>query len=290
MELNKKAFTLTELLIALGVIGILAAILLPVISNLLPDQNVIMAKRAYYAVQNVVSDMINNADCYPDKSRSSFSDHGKHFKRIGFDDGFRYPNCSDWLAQDSDYRGADAETPYKQGDPIERDARIKFNKIFYLSLDKAQDSVEPDFSSDSPSISFATKDGMHWGIMQYHSSEENFNGSGDVCDNPNTEEKEGYKCNPEAYARIFVDVNGASEPNRMQPRDGADSLQIITAVKNQTEGTQKTRTSGSSYDVFEMRVYADGRIEVMDSWAKKAIDASQDVLDSSHLYDDEYTP
>ena len=284
MELNKKAFTLTELLIALGVIGILAAILLPVISNLLPDQNVIMAKRAYYAVQNVVSDMINNADCYPDKSRSSFSDHGKHFKRIGFDDGFRYPNCSDWLAQDSDYRGADAETPYKQGDPIERDARIKFSKIFYLSLDKAQDSVEPDFSSTN--ISFATKDGMHWGIV--HPNSGDFNGSGnDVCDNPNTDAKEGDKCNPEAYASIFVDVNGASEPNKMQPREGAGGSLTITAVNAQASGTEKTRTSGSSYDVFEMRVYADGRIEVMDSWAKKAIDASQDVLDSSHLYDDE---
>ena len=33
-----KAFTLTELLIALAVIGVLIAILLPVIFNIMPDQ------------------------------------------------------------------------------------------------------------------------------------------------------------------------------------------------------------------------------------------------------------
>ncbi|MDY6358992.1 MAG: prepilin-type N-terminal cleavage/methylation domain-containing protein [Cyanobacteriota bacterium] len=41
---NKSAFTLSELLIALGVIAILTAISMPIIHNLLPDQNVVMAK------------------------------------------------------------------------------------------------------------------------------------------------------------------------------------------------------------------------------------------------------
>ena len=47
MKRFNKAFTLSELLIALGVIGILCAILLPVIFNLMPNQNTMMAKRAY---------------------------------------------------------------------------------------------------------------------------------------------------------------------------------------------------------------------------------------------------
>ena len=63
----KKGFTLAELLIALAVIGILISILLPVISNVMPDQNALMAKRAYHAVQSVTSSLINDEACYPNK-------------------------------------------------------------------------------------------------------------------------------------------------------------------------------------------------------------------------------
>ena len=55
----KKAFTLTELLIALAVLGLLIAILTPIISNLIPEQNALMAKRSYYAVQTLISDMLD---------------------------------------------------------------------------------------------------------------------------------------------------------------------------------------------------------------------------------------
>ena len=122
MKFNKKAFTLTELIIALGVIGILAAVLMPIIANMLPDTNAIMAKRAYYAVQNVVSDMINNGDCYPDTSRASSTD----LRRLGLEDGYRYPNCVGWETNASvEYWDSDAkdavtgETKHLKGDPKE---------------------------------------------------------------------------------------------------------------------------------------------------------------------------
>ncbi|MDY6359532.1 MAG: prepilin-type N-terminal cleavage/methylation domain-containing protein, partial [Cyanobacteriota bacterium] len=61
----KKAFTLSELLIALGVIAILTAISMPIIHNLLPDQNVVMAKRAFYTTETIISDLLNYQYCYP---------------------------------------------------------------------------------------------------------------------------------------------------------------------------------------------------------------------------------
>ena len=70
MKNQKKGFTLTELLIALGVIGMIVAILVPIIFNLIPDQSVLMAKRAYYSIQTVVSDLINDEGCYPDKKHN----------------------------------------------------------------------------------------------------------------------------------------------------------------------------------------------------------------------------
>ena len=86
--MKKFGFTLTELLIALGVIGVLAAVLMPVVHNIIPNQNVMMAKRAYYTLQTAVSDLINDPACYPDKTQAPGSE-----RREGFDDGYGYENC-----------------------------------------------------------------------------------------------------------------------------------------------------------------------------------------------------
>ncbi|MBQ3642869.1 type II secretion system protein [bacterium] len=47
----KKAFTLSEALITMAVIGILAAVLIPVMSKAKPDKDKIVYKKAIYAVQ-----------------------------------------------------------------------------------------------------------------------------------------------------------------------------------------------------------------------------------------------
>ena len=88
--MKNKAFTLTELLIALAIIGVLISILLPVISNIMPDQNALMAKRAYYGIQSVTSSLINDEACYPNKM------YALEDARIGFDDGYGYSDCPLW--------------------------------------------------------------------------------------------------------------------------------------------------------------------------------------------------
>lgn len=134
MKRSYNAFTLTELLVALGVIGILCAILLPIIFSILPNQNTIMAKRAYYAVQTVIADMINDEACYPDKTNLSSS-----VRRVGFDDGFGYINCSEWNGN-IDSEGSAAN---------------KFVRIFTSKL---------DVQEGEGTSTFTTKDGMQWAI------------------------------------------------------------------------------------------------------------------------------
>lgn len=135
MKKLNNAFTLTELLVALGVIGILCAILLPVIFNLLPNQNTVMAKRAYYLTTSVVSDMINDAACYPDLTTAVNP-------RVGFDDGFGYANCSKW--------GGDENTGTIA---TEGKANAKFAQLFTDKID-----LNGDLNTDQ----FQTKDGMLW--------------------------------------------------------------------------------------------------------------------------------
>lgn len=136
MRKLNRAFTLTELLVALGVIAILCAILLPVIFNLMPNQNTIMAKRAFYATQTIVADLINDEACYPDKT--SYSD-----ARVGFDDGYGYANCSLWGGDEN------TGTISSEGSPT-----TKFITLFTDKLGLDVDAVDTEFST--------TSDGMTW--------------------------------------------------------------------------------------------------------------------------------
>lgn len=133
MKRTYKAFTLTELLVALGVIAILCAILLPLIFNMMPNQNTIMAKRAYYAVQTVVSDLINDESCYPDKTSAVTN------KRVGFDDEFGTANCLKW-----------GEAHLNSGD-----ADVKFRTLFRDKL-----------GLDGDGTTFSTSDDMSWAFTK----------------------------------------------------------------------------------------------------------------------------
>lgn len=57
----KKAFTLSEALITLAILGVLAAILIPVINNVRPDKDRITYKKALYSMQGAVSSAMDDA-------------------------------------------------------------------------------------------------------------------------------------------------------------------------------------------------------------------------------------
>lgn len=57
----RKAFTLSEALVTLAIIGVLAAILIPVVNNARPDKDKIVYKKALYSLQTAVSNAMNSA-------------------------------------------------------------------------------------------------------------------------------------------------------------------------------------------------------------------------------------
>lgn len=132
MKQLKKAFTLTELLVALGVIAVLCAILLPIAYNKMPNQNTIMAKRAYYTVQTIVSDLINDARCYPDTT-------GMTESYTGFDDKTYYDSCTKLPSASSG------------------GANEKFATLFY-------DKLGIEATDINPTSWYQTKDGMCWSL------------------------------------------------------------------------------------------------------------------------------
>lgn len=59
MNIKKNAFTLSEALVTLAILGVLAAILIPVLDNVRPDKDRIMYKKAMYAMQGAVSSVMD---------------------------------------------------------------------------------------------------------------------------------------------------------------------------------------------------------------------------------------
>ncbi|MBO7671958.1 prepilin-type N-terminal cleavage/methylation domain-containing protein [bacterium] len=63
----KKSFTLSEIMIAMTVLGIIVAACVPIILNMTPNKNAIMLKKAYYATVDIVKDLVNDPVYYPDE-------------------------------------------------------------------------------------------------------------------------------------------------------------------------------------------------------------------------------
>lgn len=188
--MKKTGFTLSELMIALTVLGLLCAALLPAIIRTMPNQNKIMIKRAYYTTANVVSDMINDPNLYPATDISGNTS-------VGFDnrDEVTYGGKTYGGACTNDGKGCFA----------------KFIELFaaHLNIDgEIEDSCPSSSDSDDselPSIIpggnsgwkycrlFTTPDGISWDLRTTHKVE-----------------------SATTSTTIGVDVNGTKKPNCMQ--------------------------------------------------------------------------
>lgn len=62
----KKGFTLAEMIATLGIIGVLAVILMPMLSGVQPNEEMLKFKKAYYIAERVIAELVNDEDLYPD--------------------------------------------------------------------------------------------------------------------------------------------------------------------------------------------------------------------------------
>ena len=68
-----KGFTLAEVLVTIGIIGVLSAITLPTLINTAPNKEQIMLKKAYYLISRTANELINDEDLYPERNDARFS-------------------------------------------------------------------------------------------------------------------------------------------------------------------------------------------------------------------------
>lgn len=173
-------FTLTELMIAITVLGVLTAAVLPAVLGNNPNQNKIMIKKAYYTTAEVISEMINNETLF-----SRFSEDGFDFatEHVG-----------------SEYIGI-----LNNGEPVDFDGintgEYNYKRIIIFSrmINPKQDYEEHSSTKHSHANCYAlsvngsswytteTKDGMVWCMA--------------LKDN---------------ILKLLVDVNGNKKPNCYQ--------------------------------------------------------------------------
>lgn len=132
-----KGFTLTELMVALAVIGIIVAIVTPTIMRTRPNRNKMMIKKAYYTTENIVNSLINDTSLYDDMSM---------YCRTNAPDA---EDASQYCAYGFDW---DEAAEY-EGDTYSGDN--KFQKLFASKLNVTK-KIESDMSK------FETADGMIW--------------------------------------------------------------------------------------------------------------------------------
>lgn len=195
MRRLNNAFTLTELLVALGVVAILCAVLLPVIFNLMPNQNTIMAKRAYYTIQTVVSDLINDEACYPDRTSAINN------PRVGFDDPAGYPNCTKW---------GDAHL----NDSSMTQAAEKFKELF---IDKLG-ATKTDGNNK-----FTTNDSMEWSFTSAAFNSSNDEG-GTILLTVDVNGKDKPNCGGSGYA--YVTELGGDDASCQNRTNGFDRFRV----------------------------------------------------------------
>lgn len=136
-------FTLSELMIALAVLGILCATVLPAITNNTPNQNKMMMKKSYFVFQEVIDELINDSNNYPmsdgyckDKNADGY---------VGFDCG-------------------DAEKlPYLFSKHINMDERItETQAAFKNDTNYSKSSLADCFGVANSCYILKTSDGISW--------------------------------------------------------------------------------------------------------------------------------
>ncbi len=73
MKKKKLGYTLIELLITMGIIGVIAAILIPILQNSMPGRDKAFVRKCYFTTKNTLYLMLNNPTLYSTDDRLAAS-------------------------------------------------------------------------------------------------------------------------------------------------------------------------------------------------------------------------
>ena len=187
--MKKQGFTLAELIVTLGVIGVISALTISIATKLIPDKNKVLCLKAFDTVSNTIKDLAFNSKIYPTCKDANSDENNINCK------DFPLFNTNKTSVFDNDLYSGDKKLcsllAYSMG---VNEANINCSDTPYTFN---ADSFNNDFSSN---LSFTTQNGMRWYIVpQVTSSANGTTGT--------------YQTD------IYVDVNGSEAPNCIYNKD-----------------------------------------------------------------------
>ena len=202
----RNGFTLSEILIVIGLVGVVSALVMSTLVHNKPNQNKAMYKKAYYIVERNVGAMIMDDDNFPMEV-----DNGSK--------GLAYFDPS----ADVDSNDPSVRNQKNSGKYLCRTFASMLNRIGASECDSATasstvagDTVTPHLG-DHPS--FKTSDGISWYITPNIICDPDdtvANPAGSPCTKPNVETPECPDSvdDKQPYVCVFFDVNDDGDPNR----------------------------------------------------------------------------
>ena len=174
--MNKKAFTLAEMLITLGVIGIIAALTMPALVGHKPCENKINLLRAYNSLTRAVTDVASDETLYYGDDNDGLTDSRAPIGDI------KQPYPADSLS--------DSMT-----------ANNKFSRLIASRLNINSDS----YSNTALGSTFTTTDGIVWNVTNKLGGDSFV--SVEITVPGDTSLKQNFKFNVDKYGGITPDSN-----------------------------------------------------------------------------------
>ncbi len=190
--MKKYGFTLSEVLITLGILGVLAAIMIPVMRHALPDKIEENHKKATYMIEQTVSQMFTNSSMYPEnqvysaqgfKNTSAVTTVGGKTHSGNTKFCTLFANNFNRLPLEIDSCSVKIPKP-GGGELVIYEGNDKNQCAHYMDLYKIDRTVN---CKTTGSLSFTSNDGFDWFL-------------------PVSNFQDG-------YAPLTVDVNGPEKPN-----------------------------------------------------------------------------
>ncbi len=126
----KKAFTLPEAIICVGIVAVIAAIMIPGLIKTRPDEEKLMLKKAYNTASEVISYLTNDVSVFSRMQADGFAD----------------------------------SQVYKDLDDVTYSGNTKFCSVFRSKINLATEGTVSSNKSFACSVDFTSIDGIKWRV------------------------------------------------------------------------------------------------------------------------------